>query len=400
MTTVYCFFAGLLILMSLKSFADGLAYLRFFRSQISCDLNDSYKPFATVIVPCRGVDPGLSESLAALFRLDYPDYELIFVTDDASDPSHSVIAEAIASSDASAKSLIVIAPAARHSSQKVENLREAVLHARPESEAFVFVDSDARVAPTWLGALIEPLATSGIGGSTGYRWFIAERPSLIAELRSAWNASIASALGPNTSSNFCWGGSMAFTRETFELLGLRDKWVGTLSDDFVATQALANAGLGIAFVPQAMTATIEGCTVGELAEFTTRQMKITRVYMPRLWALTLVGSTLYVGVMAASIAIALLNASSIAGAAAISTLVLVLLLGTGKAFLRLEAVTLAMPNHHEALHRQIFPQLTLWSVTPIIFLLNSLAAAFSRRIRWRSTVYELKSPNETVIIAD
>ena len=28
-------------------------------------------------------------------------------------------------------------------------------------------------------------------------------------MSSAWNASIASALGPNTKTNFCWGGSMA-----------------------------------------------------------------------------------------------------------------------------------------------------------------------------------------------
>jgi ceramide glucosyltransferase len=402
MTAVFCFFAGLLVLMSLKSFADGLAYLRFFRTETSRPLDEAYKPFATVIVPCRGVDPGLSENLAALLRLDYPKYELIFVSDSAADPSIAVIEAAIdaAGSNSPPTSRIVIAPTAERSSQKVENLREAVLHARPESEVFVFVDSDARVSPQWLHAIVEPLSNPEVGASTGYRWFLAERPGFITELRSCWNASIASALGPNTSSNFCWGGSMAMRRETFERLGLRDKWLGTLSDDFVATRTIRNARLGIAFVPRAMAATVEDCTAAEMLEFTTRQIKITRVYMPRLWVLTLIGSILHVGVMIASITTALAAPRSITGIVAIVTLILLISLSTAKAYVRLTAVKLALSAYNEKLRHQLLPQLTLWSVTPIIFLYNSLAAAFSRRIRWRSTVYELKSPDETVIIAE
>lgn len=401
MTAVYCFFAGLLVLLSIKSFIDGLAYLRFFRSELARESSQSHKPFATIIVPCRGVDPGLRENLSALFRLDYPRYELIFVYDDAADPAVAIIDEVIKAAGAKApSSRLVIAPKARISSQKVENLREAVLHTGPESEIFVFVDSDARVAPDWLAALLAPLADPLVGATTGYRWFIAETGGLAAELRSSWNASIASALGPNRSSNFCWGGSTAIGRETFECLGIRDHWIGTLSDDFVVTRAISHAGLGIAFVPQALAATVEDCTLTELFEFTTRQMKITRVYMPRLWALTLIASSLHVGVTVASIAAVIFAARSALGIAAIAVIILVTGLSSAKAYVRLRAVMLAMPERRGELRKQLLSQLTLWSVTPFIFLWNSLAALFSRRIRWRSTVYELKSPTETVIIAE
>jgi hypothetical protein len=48
----------------------------------------------------------------------------------------------------------------------------------------------------------------------------------------------------------------------------------------------------------------------------------------------------------------------------------------------------------------LLPQLTLWLITPAVFLYNSVAAGLSRRLTWRGTKYELKSPTETVIIAD
>jgi cellulose synthase/poly-beta-1,6-N-acetylglucosamine synthase-like glycosyltransferase len=401
MTAVFCFFAALLVLSSVKSLVDGLAYLRYFRAEMSRRTESSFCPHVSVIVPCRGVDPGLRENLAALLHLDYPSYEVIFVTDNADDPAVAVIHDVVAAEAAgSASWKLVIAPAAKLSSQKVENLREAVLHASGAAEVYAFVDSDARVSRDWLRALVAPLADASIGAATGYRWFISESVGLASELRSVWNASIASALGPNTATNFCWGGSTAIRRATFDRLHIRERWSGTLSDDFVVTRTLIEAGLDIVFVPGAMAATVESCTIIDLFEFTTRQMKITRVYMPRLWILTLIGSILYVGVMAAAIGNALLSPGSLGGIAALVTLGLVVALGTGKAYVRLKAVMLAFPDRRDALRKQFLPQLILWSVTPVIFLINSLAAAFSRRIRWRSTTYELKSPTETVIIAD
>ena len=119
-------------------------------------------------------------------------------------------------------------------------------------------------------------------------------------MRSAWNASIASALGPNTKTNFCWGGSMAIRRDVFERVGMREKWRGTLSDDFAVTRAMNEAGLPIVFVPQALTASVEDCSFREMLEFTTRQMKITRVYARPLWLLSFVGSAVFNAVMIAA----------------------------------------------------------------------------------------------------
>jgi len=398
MIFVFYFFAAILILLSFKSFRGGVEYMRFFKTEIAKPRPD-FMPFVTVIAPCRGLEKGLEDNLRALFEQDYPDYEVIFVVDDKTDAAVPVIKEV--SSRAGGNSKLIIAPRAAGCSQKVENLREAVLHAADESEAFVFVDSDARPSPDWLRYLVAPLSQQNIGAATGYRWFISESPSFASEMRSAWNASIASALGPNTKTNFCWGGSMAIRRDVFDRIEMREKWLGTLSDDFAVTRAMNEAGLPIVFVPQALTASVENCSFGELLEFTTRQMKITRVYAPHLWLLSFFGSGLFNVVMITAFLIQMFrHKSDLAVFVAIATIVLVAIFSVGKAWLRLKAVKLVLTKYKPELKHQFWPQTTFWLLTPALFFYNSFAALLSRQMKWRGITYELKSPTETVIIAD
>ncbi|MBK7394135.1 MAG: glycosyltransferase [Chloracidobacterium sp.] len=433
MIFVFYFFAAILVWLSLKSFLGGIAYLKFFREQLAKPGSD-HTPFATIIVPCRGLDKSLDENLAAFLKQDYPQYEVIFVVDDKNDPAVAVIESILSRNDDKGQTdfkqdiqgeqdsnsdyaggstyhvhlvhpvkinaKFVIARKAQYSSQKVENLREAVLHVSDQSQVFVFADSDARPSTDWLRALVAPLADENVGAATGYRWFIAKHPTFGSELRSAWNASITSALGPNIKSNFCWGGSMAMRRDIFERLEMREKWSGVLSDDFAVTRTVKAAGLSIIFVPQALTATVEDCTLRETVEFTTRQMKITRVYATPLWVVSLIGTTIFNAVLIAALLIVILSkTNSVAVWASLATLILVTVFSTGKAWLRLNAVRLVLPQYDAELRRQFWTQNTLWLIAPSLFLYNSLAAWASRRMIWRGITYELKSPAETVIIA-
>lgn len=397
MILVFYFFAAILIALSVKSMLGGFEYLRFFRDRLGKTKSD-FTPFTTIIAPCKGLDPGLDQNLKSLFDQQFLAFQIIFVIDDEFDPSAITIRETIAKNDIVPAKLI-IAPKATRSSQKIANLLEALKHASPESQAYVFVDSDARPCENWLRSLIAPLESDEVGAATGYRWFVAEKPSIVTELRSAWNASIATALGPNTKSNFCWGGSMAIRRDIFEQLKIADVWSGALSDDFAVTRAVKSAGMKIEFVPAALTASIENCTFREMLEFTTRQMKITRVYSPDLWLLSWFGSALFCSIMLAAAVIAVV-AGGFAFIAAITTLVLVSACSIGKAWLRSRAVELVLTKYKRELISQRKCQLSLWLFTPAIFLYNSVAAALSRRLKWRGTTYELKSPSETVIIAD
>lgn len=397
MIYLFYFLAAVLVFLSYKSFRGGIDYLNFFKKELAKPGAD-HTPLTTIFVPCRGIDQDLRENLSALFRQEYPKYEIVFVVDDEKDEAVRVIEELIKRESISSQ--LVIASKSTDSSQKVENLREAVLHASPRSEVFVFVDSDARPSRGWLRDLAAPLEDENVGVATGYRWFISKKPGFASEMRVVWNASIASALGENTNSNFCWGGSTAIRREVFETLGIGERWRGTLSDDFTVTRAMKEAGMPIVFVPQALSASVENCTFKEMIEFTTRQMKITRVYSPHLWIASFIGSGLFNLVWIWGVAIILyrLTYGSIIWPTA-AALLLIAAFSTGKSWLRLKAVRLVLRDYGRELRGQFLTQNTLWLFSPAVFFYNSAAALFSRRIIWRGTTYELKSATETVVIA-
>jgi cellulose synthase/poly-beta-1,6-N-acetylglucosamine synthase-like glycosyltransferase len=392
--------AALVVLQSLLSLRGGIRYLNFFRRELEAP-RALYMPFASVFVPCRGVDQGLSLNLLALFRQHYPAYELVFVSDREDDPALEIARQLARElgGETVARARFVVAGPAAESGQKVHNLIAASKGADAASEVFVFVDTDARPRADWLRALVAPLADVGAGAATGYRWFLPARGGLASQLRSVWNASIASALGANTRGNFCWGGSTALRRETFGRLDMPERWRGTVSDDYALTRALQAAGLPIRFVPACLNASVEDCTFRELFEFTTRQLKITRVYAPRLWAFVLVSNLLFVLVFFGGLALAAWRAA--AGLSFVWPLVavsVVFLLGLWKAFFRLRAVALVLEEHHGRLRRGAWAHLLLWPLTGALFLHNALAAGLSRRIVWRGIGYELKSPTETEII--
>jgi ceramide glucosyltransferase len=399
---VFYLFATLLVWLGVVSLRGGMRYLAYVRREMAKD-GAGFTPFATVVAPCRGLDQGLRANIAALFGQQYPAYELIFVSDRADDPALAVVEEARRELEAGSKATarVLFAGEATASGQKVHNLRAAVRQADPSSEVFVFVDTDARPAPDWLASLVAPLKDERIGAATGYRWFIPVAGGMSSRLRAVWNASIASALGENGDRNFCWGGSTAIRRATFERLDMMEEWRGTLSDDFAMTRALQRAHLPIYFVPRCLTASHEDCGFRELLEFTTRQMKITRVYAPHLWKAALLGSFLFTLVFFGGIPLiitrAALGLSFIGGAA---LLLLIYLLGIWKAYIRLRAVRLLLAPHRAELRRDAPAQLLLWPLASALYLYNALAAAFSRRIVWRGLAYELKSPTETVIISN
>lgn len=402
---LFYFFAALIVWQSILALVGGMRYLAYVRRETQAR-RPLYLPFASVVVPCRGLDQNLVANFAALFTQHYPKYELVFVSDSADDAALAVAREvernfAEQGSDARAAAVrFVVAGRAHACGQKVHNLVAALGETDAASEVLVFVDTDARPRSGWLRSLVAPLADEHIGAATGYRWFVPVAGNFASQLRAVWNASIASALGANGKRNFCWGGSTAIRRETFERIGMIDEWRGALSDDFAMTRALQRAGLPIHFVPACLVASHEDCTFRELVEFTTRQLKITRVYAPHLWKIVLFSNLVWSLVFYGGLA--LVGVRAALGHAfqwPLALLCLIYMLGMWKAFFRLRAVSLVLEHSHAALRAGATAHLFLWPLASLLYVYNSLSALFSRRITWRGITYELKSPHETVIIS-
>ena len=394
MIFIFYFFASILVFLGYKSLRGGIAYLAYFKKELA-EPQTNFTPFCSIIVPCRGLDEDLQMNLDALFRQNYPQFEILFVIDDEKDEAVKIIEKIFRRDAPNAK--IIVAGKAENEGQKVHNLRRAVLETAAESEVFVFADSDARPNGNWLRNLIAPLQDENIGAATGYRWFISKKNTFASQLRSVWNASIASALGANAYNNFCWGGTLAMRREVFENINMRDEWRGTLSDDFAVTRVLKRENLPIYFVPQCLTATVEDCAFREFLEFSTRQMKITRIYAPHLWKASFIGSFLFTAVFSANFVL-LFFLDSWRFWLTLAFLLIIFALGAAKARVRLQAVKLVLPNYEKELNESVLWHLSLWAITPAVYFYNCFRAFLSNQIRWRGIKYEMKSPRETFIL--
>ena len=387
---LYYFLAVVSCWFGLQSLLSGIRYAAYVRRETSRPLPD-FQPFVSVIAPGRGLEPGLIDNLRPLVAQDYPRYEVLFVFDAPDDPAIKIVNEL------RSEARIVIAGAAIDSGQKVHNLRVAVKEIDPQTEVLVFVDTDARPATDWLRKLVAPLADETLGASTGYRWFIPRRGGIASRLRSVWNASVASALGSDTAKNFCWGGSTAIRLTTFTSLNVSDRWRGTVSDDFTITHVLKEAKLPIHFTPNCLVASVGDCGFRELFEFTTRQIKITRVYASHLWLPLLLGSALFAIAFFGGLILLILQILKILSPTILLPFVLLLIftLGAAKSFIRFRAVSLILKTSP----LDLLAHILLWPIASLLYLYNAVAAGFSRRIKWRGITYELKSPNEAVIIS-
>lgn len=388
---LYYFFAVVAVWIGIKSLQGGVRYARYVRQETGRALPEFY-PFVSVVAPTRGRESGFIDNVRPLLEQDYPRYEIQFVFDDPQDPS-LLLAEQL-------QARTVISGPAIDTGQKVHNLIVALDTIDRQSEVLVFVDTDARPAKDWLRKLVAPLADERIGAATGYRWFVPERGGVASRLRGVWNASIASALGADTAKNFCWGGSTAIRRATFEQLHVADHWRGTVSDDFTITRVLKDAGLPIHFTPHCLVPSVGDCGWRELFEFTTRQIKITRVYAPHLWLPLLLGSALFAIAFFGGLVLLITRwwrGQSIV--VLLSVLLVIFALGAAKSFIRWRAVNIPLAKYRTALRRDLAAHIFLWPFASLLYLYNAIVAAFSRRITWRGITYDLPSPNQAVIIS-
>ena len=166
------------------------------------------------------------------------------------------------------------------------------------------------------------------------------------------------------------------------------------------TRALHEGDLPIKFVPQCLTASFEDCSLSELIEFTTRQLKITRAYAAHLWRGVLIGSVLFVLVFFGGLTLVVIRALlGLSFATPLVLLLIILALGSMKSHFRLRAAAEVITEGRMRSLGTTLVHLSLWPLASVLYLYNALAAVFSRRITWRGITYELKSPTETVILS-
>ncbi len=410
MESVLQFLAVIVLLQSLVALLATLRFARYSMRPLPLR-HHRHQPKAAVIVPCKGLEPGLEANIEAFCAQEYREYELIFVTQSENDPAYRLLDKLNKQSRRSV--WLVVAGEAKNRGQKVHNLMAALdtLNAVDRrAEILVFADSDARPSRNWLAELVAPLDEKSVGATTGFRWYVpgldvTDSPTgsrfqrrLASWLLSVWNSSALPLLGER--STFAWGGATAIRRETFDQLGVRNRWDGALSDDYVLTSVLHDAGYRIKFVPECLMPTHTSSTFAALREFTTRQMRITRVYAPRVWRMALVTQLLFnVTVWGGLLWLIWSRFQNQPNVGLGGLLLAILLLSVAGSWTRAVVASYLLKPHRARILGKRWAYAVLAPASSVIYLYNLVASVWSRRIVWRGIEYELVSSRETHIVS-
>jgi ceramide glucosyltransferase len=200
-------------------------------------------PPITVLKPIHGLEKNQEENLRAACRLDYPDYQLVLSAQRLNEPALPLM-RAIADEFGPDRVTVAAAEASGPAvNGKVLNLQIAMSAAR--HDVLVISDSDVRLRPDYLRAIVAPLADPQVGYvCTLYRAVCADRWYEKLELLSlnadfTANLIFASVTG---ASDFCLGSSVAFRRRDLDAIDGLAPLGAHLNEDFEMGRRLRALG--------------------------------------------------------------------------------------------------------------------------------------------------------------
>lgn len=230
------------------------------------------------------------------------------------------------------------------------------------------------------------------------RWFIPNNNGFPTALLAAWNASVVTMLGGHDK-NFCWGGGTAVRRSLFEQMGMLDIWQYSFSDDYSLTAAIEKTGRQIVFLPECLTPSYIQTDFENLLEFTNRQIKITRLYRPKMWVTAFATHLLFCFTfLLGLLVIFILTLESRPSADVVTLWFLPLLLASIRGALRIIGATEALPAARAEIMGQSWIYIVVTLLVPFLYLINFCASLFGRRVRWRGIQYELISTEQTRVL--
>jgi len=205
-----------------------------------------FTPGVSILKPLRGGDRQMYESFRSHCLQDYPQYEIIFGVNQASDEAVAEV-ERLQREFPEHEIRLVICPetnGARGANRKVSNLVEMMKSAKYGH--IVINDSDIRVARDYLRQVMAPMADARIGMVTAlYR---AEAGRSIASRMEAvtvatdFAGGVLCAMELEGGLHFGLGSTLAFPRAAAEAIGGLEKLVDYLADDHELGRMIWEAG--------------------------------------------------------------------------------------------------------------------------------------------------------------
>ncbi|MBD1824456.1 bacteriohopanetetrol glucosamine biosynthesis glycosyltransferase HpnI [Cyanobacteria bacterium FACHB-DQ100] len=249
------------------------AAIQFFSAKP--EQNFDFQPPLTVLKPVCGLDENTYENLASFCTQDYPNYQLIFGTQDPNDPCIAIVQQLI--QDFPDQDIqFVIDPTAIGINPKVNNLHNIALKAK--HDLLVLADSDIWVDPNYLKQVIQPLSDPTVGVVTCmYR-------SRSQNLISAFEAlSISTEFFPGVlvarkleGMAFAFGATIALRQSVLAEIGGFEAIVNYIGDDFQLGYLPAKAGYKVVLSEYVVDHVLSTATISELLKHQTRWFRNTR----------------------------------------------------------------------------------------------------------------------------
>jgi ceramide glucosyltransferase len=254
------------------------------RSRVAARRDLDRAPRVTIFKPLAGDDDELEQNLESLASLDYPSFEILFGVASSSDPAFPVARRFVARHPrVDARVLLTDRDVAVN--PKVAQL--VGLERAASGEVYVISDSNVRVHPGYLWAMVAELADERVGIVTGLFAGTGER-TLGAALE---NLQICASSTPGlvamdavSDRPLTVGKSMAVRRRDLARLGGFLPVGDVLAEDHALGRRFLDAG----FVARTSFEVVEnrnvGCSIGRTLERHTRWTKMRRALLPPAFA--------------------------------------------------------------------------------------------------------------------
>ena len=221
--------------------AATIAAWRFFRRERERK-REAYAPPVSLLKPVRGVDFASYENYQSFCRQDYPEFEILFAVNDASDAAVPLIHRLIAEFPGRQIRLFI---GAEHlgANRKVNKLARLSREAR--HEILAITDGDVRVGPNYLREVTAPFVEPSTGAVTSFYRGIAE-DNLGAQLEAIGASSdffagvVMAELTEGV--NFALGASIVTTKRWLSKIGGFESIASMLADDYELGLRIAAAG--------------------------------------------------------------------------------------------------------------------------------------------------------------
>jgi len=226
-----------------------LNFRKLIQMPVQPNRSDTELPRTLVMLCLRGSDPFLPETLRALTRQTYPNFDLRVVIDHPGDSSAEVVNDFQQATGFDRLQIRYLHQRRQTCGLKVSALVQELADLDASYEAVVQLDADAVPYPDWLREMITPLADPKVGATSGLRWYMPNRGNWATLARYIWGIS---ATVQMYQFGMPWGGSLGFRRDLLTQTPLLDLWTACLTEDLVIDRVLQQAGLRLCFVPAVM----------------------------------------------------------------------------------------------------------------------------------------------------